>query len=210
MNSEEKEICRLCGENATPFFGNEFYQCKVCKGISRKSTSLPDSAKEKNRYDHHQNSPDDGYIDFISPLIQSILKNISPAKKGLDYGCGPDSVISKILSDKKFQMEKFDPFYENHPEILKTEFDFIVAIEVVEHFHFPKNEFILLKNILNEKGELFIMTHLYDSTINFEKWYYKNDFTHVFFYTRETFEWIKKEYNYSELEINGRFIRLKN
>ena len=30
------------------------------------------------------------------------------------------------------------------------------------------------------------MTHLYIKEIDFAKWYYKNDITHVFIYQRET------------------------
>lgn len=210
MNELEKEICRLCGNETIPFLENDFFQCKTCNGISRKSTSLPDVNKEKKRYDYHQNSPDDGYEKFIFPLLNYVLKNISPEKTGLDFGCGLNSVISKILSENNFNIKKYDPFFENHPEILNEKFDFIIAIEVVEHFHQPKNEFKILKEILSENGELLIMTHLYDPTIDFEKWYYKNDFTHVFFYTQETFEWIKKQYDFTELEVKDRYIRLRN
>ncbi len=210
MESIEKENCRLCGEATTPFFGNEFFQCGNCNGISRKSISLPDSEKEKKRYDHHQNSPDDGYEMFISPIINHISENIPIEKKGLDFGCGPNSVISKTLTKKNYLIEKFDPFYENYPKILDEKYYFIIACEVVEHFHFPEKEFRKLKGILSESGEFLIMTHLYDSSIDFGIWYYKNDFTHVFFYTRKTFEWIKNHFGFTELDIKDRFIRLRN
>lgn len=210
MISAEKEICRLCGEKNELFFGTEFYSCNNCCGISRKSSSLPDAEKEKKRYDHHQNSPDDGYVDFISPLINHIINTISIDKKGLDFGSGPESVISKILSEKHYNISKYDPFYENNLELLKEKYDFIIAIEVVEHFHSPSTEFEKMKNQLKENGELLIMTHLYDESIDFGKWYYKNDFTHVFFYTKECFNWIKTHFQFKEMEINDRFIRLKN
>jgi SAM-dependent methyltransferase len=210
MNSTENEICRLCGEKTHPFFDNEFFHCENCKGISRKLTSLPDAGKEKKRYDQHQNSPDDGYEKFISPIMNYVLRKISNEKIGLDFGSGPNSILSNILAEKKYTVYKFDPFYENDSTVLKNTFDFIIACEVIEHFHYPQNEFKKLKEKLNKKGELLIMTHLYDFSINFENWYYKNDFTHVFFYTQETFEWIKKQYDFTELEINDRFIRLKN
>jgi len=210
MNSTENENCRLCGQETIPFYGNVFFQCSNCKGISKKTSLLPDLDKEKKRYDHHQNSPSDGYAEFVSPLLNHLLNSFTNKNIGLDFGCGPDSVISKILTEKKYIIKKFDPFYENHPEILEENYDFVIVIEVVEHFHQPFLEFKKLKNLLNVNGELLIMTHLFDTSINFEKWYYKNDFTHVFFYTHETFDWIKKQYNFSELEINGRFIRLRN
>ncbi len=210
MHSTENEICRLCGEKTNPFFGDEFFHCENCKAISRKLTSLPDAEAEKKRYDQHQNSPDDGYEKFISPIINYVLKNISPEKTGLDFGSGPNSILANILAEKKYTLSKFDPFYETDSLVLNNTFDFIIACEVIEHFHYPQNEFKKLKEKLNQKGEILIMTHLYDFAINFENWYYKNDFTHVFFYTQETIEWIKKQYDFSELEINGRFIRLKN
>ena len=210
MNSSENEICRLCGDKTNPFFGDEFFHCENCKGISRKLTSLPNAEAEKKRYDLHKNSPNDGYEKFISPLINYVLKNISTEKNGLDYGSGPNSILSTILIEKKYTVYKFDPFYENDSTVLQNTFDFIIACEVIEHFHYPQNEFKKLKQKLNQKGEILIMTHLYDFSINFENWYYKNDFTHVFFYTTETFEWIKKQYDFNELEINNRFMRLKN
>lgn len=210
MHSTENEICRLCGEKTNPFFGDEYFHCENCKAISRKLTSLPDAITEKKRYDQHQNSPDDGYEKFISPIINYVLKNISTEKTGLDFGSGPNSILANILGEKKYTLSKFDPFYETGSSVLNNTFDFIIACEVIEHFHYPQNEFKKLKEKLNPKGEILIMTHLYDFAVNFENWYYKNDFTHVFFYTQETIEWIKKQYDFSELEINGRFIRLKN
>lgn len=44
------------------------------------------------------------------------------------------------------------------------------------------------------------MTDLYKSDIDFPKWYYKNDPTHVFFYSDEAFKWIQGHWkwkNYS-------------
>jgi citrate lyase synthetase len=50
------------------------------------------------------------------------------------------------------------------------------------------------------------MTDLYDESIDFAKWYYKNDVTHVFFYTKETFVWIQKEFGFRDLKIEKRLI----
>ena len=37
------------------------------------------------------------------------------------------------------------------------------------------------------------MTDVFNQSINFENWYYKNDETHVIFYTKNTFDWIKND-----------------
>ena len=60
----------------------------------------------------------------------------------------------------------------------------------------PKMEFRSLKNMLNQKGKLYCMTDIYGESINFSKWYYKNDPTHVFFYHKNTVHWIQKEFGF--------------
>ncbi len=54
------------------------------------------------------------------------------------------------------------------------------------------------------------MTDLYNEAIDFDSWYYKNDPTHVFFYTKETFEWIREKYNFLNVTIAHRFIIFSN
>ncbi|MCL4857464.1 MAG: methyltransferase, partial [Flavobacteriales bacterium] len=55
-------------------------------------------------------------------------------------------------------------------------------------------------------GKLICMTDIYNPTIDFASWYYKNDPTHVFIYQKETFEWIKTTFNFSELTIEKRLV----
>ncbi len=54
------------------------------------------------------------------------------------------------------------------------------------------------------------MTHLYDENIDFEKWYYKNDPTHVFIYQEKTIEYIAKEFGFSSFCIENRLITFYN
>ncbi len=54
------------------------------------------------------------------------------------------------------------------------------------------------------------MTDIYNKSIDFHSWYYKNDNTHVFIYQKETFDWIKEHYGFSKVEIEGRLITLSN
>jgi hypothetical protein len=50
------------------------------------------------------------------------------------------------------------------------------------------------------------MTEIYSEKINFATWYYKNDPTHVFFYTKKTFGWIKNEFNFKSIVFDKRVI----
>ena len=76
----------------------------------------------------------------------------------------------------------------------------------MEHFYHPKKEFELLSSLLQPKGKLYCMTDLWDKSIDFHKWYYKNDQTHVFIYHEETIRWIQKEIGFSKVTISERLI----
>jgi hypothetical protein len=80
----------------------------------------------------------------------------------------------------------------------------------VEHFHNPKKEFGLLKKLLKPNGKFYLMTALFDETINFHDWYYKNDPTHVFIYHQKTIYWIKEKFDFSDVIIKGRLITYSN
>ena len=51
------------------------------------------------------------------------------------------------------------------------------------------------------------MTLIYDEKIDFEKWYYKDDPTHIFLFQKETFEYIKNKFSYKKLVIEDRLIK---
>ena len=134
------------------------------------------------------------------------MRDFEPIHKGLDFGAGTGPVISKILQDNNFEIAQYDPFFHNHPELLKKRYDYIACCEVIEHFYNPRKEFQLLRNLLQPNGKLYCMTDIYDQTIDFEKWYYKNDPTHVFIYHKKTVEWIKDKFGFSDVTINDRLI----
>lgn len=75
---------------------------------------------------------------------------------------------------------------------------------MIEHFYKPQKEFNQLKNMLNPGGELICMTYIYTDDVNFDKWYYKNDPTHVIFYNALSIEYIAKAFEFSRFELNGR------
>ena len=167
----------------------------------------PDPVSEKSRYEEHINDVNDlGYQNFVLPITSSVLKDFSPTDKGLDFGAGTGPVISKILADNNYSIVQYDIFFHNYPDLLKTKYNYIVCCEVIEHFYHPKKEFELLLNLLQPNGKLFCMTDLYNENIDFHKWYYKNDQTHVFIYHKNTIEWIQKEIGFSDITIDGRLI----
>lgn len=87
-------------------------------------------------------------------------------------------------------MKNYDIFYANDSQVLNHEYDFITASEVVEHLHQPKEELDRLWSYLKPGGILGIMTKRVIDQEAFSRWHYKNDPTHVCFFSVETFHWL--------------------
>lgn len=169
----------------------------------------PDRFNEKSRYEEHNNDVNDvKYQNFVSPITNAVLKNFKKEHKGLDFGAGTGPVISKVLKYKGYSILLYDPYFHPFPELLSKTYDYIVCCEVIEHFFDPAKEFKMLNRMLNPAGALFCMTDIYDDNINFSTWYYRNDPTHVFIYRKETFLWIKENFNFSKIIIDKRLIQL--
>ena len=95
---------------------------------------------------------------------------------------------------------------QNYPDHLKEKYEYIACCEVIEHFYHPYKEFKNLRNMLKENGALYCQTNIYKENINFKDWYYKNDPTHVFFYTEKSIYWIKENFAFSDITIKNRLI----
>jgi 2-polyprenyl-3-methyl-5-hydroxy-6-metoxy-1,4-benzoquinol methylase len=111
-----------------------------------------------------------------------------------------------MLTDQGYTINTFDPFFDNNPDTLELNYDYIVSCEVMEHFHQPYKEFSSLKKMLKEDGALFLKTDIYTDDIDFHAWYYKSDETHVIFYHPATLDWMKQEFGFQKLGIDGRHI----
>ncbi len=200
--------CPLCLSPTSHFTvsrSKEYFQCPKCGAVFLSPEYHPSLEDEKNRYLFHNNDVNDaGYREFVRPIVENVVKYFSKDCLGLDFGCGTGSVISKLLCDKGYNIKQYDPIFFDRPELLRELYDYIICSEVVEHFHAPAKEFRLLKNLLKPEGKLFCMTERYSPEVDFERWYYKNDLTHVFFYQERTFDWIKNNYNFISLTFDGR------
>ena len=207
-------ICPLCNSQGEEFFNSPkqtFYKCGNCEGIFLSKEQLPTTHQEKQRYELHENNSDDsGYRAFVLPIVNSVLNDFNATHVGLDFGSGKDSSIVKMLRENNYNIIPYDPFFANDASLLTKKYDYIVCCEVMEHFHNPNKEFELLKRLLKPQGKLYCMTHIYSPDIDFEKWYYKNDPTHVFIYQNKTLEWIKNVFGFSEIKIEHRLITFTN
>ncbi|WP_414829166.1 class I SAM-dependent methyltransferase [Alteromonas sp. H39] len=141
---------------------------------------------------HENNFNDQGYRQFLSRLSAPLLTMQLPGHDGLDFGCGPTPVLAAILESEGMNMTYFDPLFFPDRTVLTKQYDFITCTEAIEHFHTPDKELKLLTSLLKPEGLLAIMTKRVINQQRFTSWHYKNDPTHVCFFSEATFHYIAR------------------
>ncbi len=105
MNPWSVNFCRLCAAPVTFYQnwrGRDYWQCDECHALQMDKQHLPERECETALYLTHENDVDDPrYQQFVSPITEAILSQITSDKIGLDFGAGPGPVISKIISEKR-------------------------------------------------------------------------------------------------------------
>lgn len=197
--------CPLCGtENSKGFFQDKrrnYMHCQACDLVFVPSRQFLSAEAEKKRYDLHQNSPQDpGYRQFLHRLFISLQRCLAPGSRGLDFGSGPAPTLSTMFEEAGHSMVLFDAWYDAVPAVLEEQYDFITATEVLEHLREPKKELERLWDCLKPGGWFGIMTNLGVEQSTFSSWYYKNDLTHVCFFSKATFLWLANRWN-ADLEF---------
>ncbi|CAC9549563.1 Putative methyltransferase associated with DUF414 [uncultured Gammaproteobacteria bacterium] len=202
------KFCPLCySEKIQPYYQNKgvgYLSCSQCELVFMSKIHHLNDTEEKLRYDAHQNNPDDKrYQAFLSQVLEPVIHHLNkqgfkPPKinaKGLDFGCGPGPTLSLMFEKQGHQVDLFDKFYVNNPAVFKQNYDFITATEVVEHLSAPNVELLRLFNSLKKKGVLAIMTQMMDDKTDFATWYYKNDPTHICFFSKNTMRHLAKQWH---------------
>jgi SAM-dependent methyltransferase len=187
--------CILCGSSQTTFYAEDqvrsYRKCAKCDLVFVPRSFWLDPGEEKDRYDLHENDPEDeGYRRFLSYLSKPLLKRLDPDSHGLDFGSGPGPTLSLMIQEEGHSVDLYDPFYADDPTVFDRSYDFITATEVIEHLYNPREELDRLWALLNPGGYLAIMTQLVIDRDAFLNWHYKDDDTHVAFYSKSTFRWL--------------------
>lgn len=200
MCAKFNHICPLCDSKETTFFHSqkerEFNQCKNCELVFVLPEYFLSKSEEKSRYDKHQNTTDDsGYCDFLEQIVDPLNSYLKKGSQGLDFGCGPSATLSALMMKKGYQVANYDPFYHKDKELLKNEYDFITATEVVEHIAELNQTMHDLWKMIKQGGILAIMTSLIPYDIAFKDWYYIRDPTHIRFFSYKTIKWLSTRWN---------------
>lgn len=163
------------------------------------------STEEKKRYQSHNNSIENqGYVKFLSPVIEIARPHLPTKAKGLDYGSGPGPIMDLLFAVHNIEVTNYDPYFTTDPNVLNEAYDFVTCTEVFEHFYQPNKEINQISKIIKEAGYLILMTELRKDLEHFKSWSYRTDNTHVCFLNPKSLNFICENWGYQCLSSSHR------
>ncbi|SNQ61737.1 putative Methyltransferase type 12 [Candidatus Methanoperedens nitroreducens] len=178
-----------------------FMRCPVCELIFVPAGYHLSPQDEAARYRLHENTLlNEGYVRMFLEKIALVHRYCPDARTVLDYGCGPEPVLTQLLRREGFDCDVYDPYF--FPVLPGGSYDLVISTEVFEHFRDVRAELFKIRSLLNPGGFLAVMTSFHDSAGDFMDWWYITDPTHVCFFSMRTFEWIEKEFGFHRVYID--------
>lgn len=202
--SSDCPVCR--GSDVGHFLSvdnKDYWRCRTCSATFLDQAQLPDTDAERTRYEQHRNVTDDAaYREYLGRLARPLLERLPPCQSGLDFGSGPAPALALMLTENGHTVRLYDPLFLPDLSALGRVYDFITCSEVVEHFHYPADEFARLDRLLRPGGWLAVMTRFLQDEALFPRWHYRRDPTHVVFYKAATFDLIAGRFGW-QCELPG-------
>ncbi|MFO8059329.1 MAG: class I SAM-dependent methyltransferase [Bacillota bacterium] len=131
---------------------------------------------------------------MLTDFLERAVLPFSDGGCALEFGCGPGPVLGDLLRGRGFTVDLYDPFFYPAEDYLDCSYDLVTSTEVFEHLSRPREVLCRLCRVIRPGGTLAIMTHLHPGRRRFADWWYHRDPTHVTFYSRETLNWICKQW----------------
>jgi len=208
------DACPLCSskltENLHKDSHREYLKCSHCDFVFVPKIYHLTEEDERARYDTHNNDPeDDRYRNFLNQLLKPLKERIPKNASGLDFGSGPGPTLSLMLEGRGYSVDLYDKFYARNDAVFDRQYDFITASEVVEHLRQPLVELSRLMGLLKSNGVLAIMTQILTPQIDFEQWYYKNDPSHVGFFSEKVLNFLAEKWQTELYVISERVVIFK-
>jgi len=196
------QTCPLClSEKVVDYHQDKkrpYLQCNHCELVFVPSTHHLSKELEKAEYDKHENLiEDEGYLKFLSRMATPIIERVESTAMGVDIGCGPTPELAHLMAQSGLQQKVYDPYYHPDTKVLSAKYDFVTCTEVIEHVSDAKGFIEQLISLCKDTALIGIMTKLVIDKERFSMWHYKNDPTHICFYSDATFNYIAKNYGLS-------------
>lgn len=207
MSAPAGPSCPLCASKAPAkrllARGRELWECGACRLVHADPSCRLPHERLKERYLLHENVlENEGYRAFLSRAVEAARPYFSAGARGLDFGCGPGPVLSRLAEREGLEMTDYDPIFFDVP--LGAAYDVVFSTECFEHFEEPAREIARVTSLVGEKGVLCVMTELWDDRTDFGSWYYASDPTHVSFYRRETLQHVARTFGLTLLGGDGK------
>ncbi len=191
--------CILCGGTGVgPFFADRrrtFVHCPQCDLVFVPRAQLLGPTEERARYaQHHNTAADPAYLRYIDGCIAELRRLPLEGARILDFGCGEHAVMAARLRSLGLECTAYDPLYGLGAHALAGTYDVVAAVEVMEHLREPRQEIERLVACLGLHGRLFVRTLLRSEDAPFCTWWYKNDPTHVNFFSEETWRHVARRF----------------
>ena len=114
-----------------------------------------------------------------------------------------------MLKECGYSVDLYDKFYAKNDIVFENKYDFITASEVVEHLRQPLVELSRLMGLLKSNGVLAIMTQILTPQIDFNQWYYKNDPSHIGFFSEKALSFLAENWQSELYVISERVVVFK-
>ena len=165
-----------------------FFLCPACGLIFVPAEDHLSPEEELLRYALHDNTPGhEGYNRYFAELMQVIIDR-GPAGAILDFGSGRSAVLTGLLNYRGYSCTAYDPLYGIGIDAVDATYDRVILSEVIEHVRDLPGEITLLGKVTRPSGEIVMRTKIYPSVEDFAGWWYKNDTTHVNFFSHGAME----------------------
>ena len=187
--------CKLCNNPVIRINDTrnnwEFFHCEKCEFIFKNSSDFVSSEDELKQYNNHNNTIDSpGYVEMFEKFIDAtFVSYIDEITDVLEFGSGPGPVFSQLLKQRGLNVDIYDKYFSPKKVYECKKYDLITSTEVIEHIEDPKEIFEFFASHIKSGGYLALMTQFHTNDAqDFQKWWYKNDPTHICFFRPKTFE----------------------
>ncbi len=202
QNNNSCPICKLPSQDSWHDKKREYFRCEKCESIFVNPEDFLSQENQIKRYQLHKNTLEDcGYRQFIETFAKNSLLYTKEMQKEphtiIDYGSGPEPALMHVLEEFKktdllehsVTIKGWDPYFNNNQTLEKNYADLVLCLEVAEHFENPLEGFAGLSNCCKSGGIVVVNTMLAKNNWDeFKKWWYKEDSTHVSFYSTKGLE----------------------